>query len=212
MGAIIGAYYAAGYTVEAMLRIIEENHLFPATSFRLRTSGFVDSGFLSRMIRKHIPQNTFESLRIPLYVSTTDFLSGASEYLHSGQLDEALLASSSIPFMFPTVKREKSVYYDGGILDNLPVQPLIGQCKFLIGVHMNALDQITPDELTPAKVLDRVTHLAIGRTVSQNAQKCDLFLEPPAMLQFSMFGKKDVNDIYKYSYAYASEYLARRRS
>src|SRR3546814_4097632 len=45
MGAIIGAYYAAGYTVDAMLRIIEENNLFPTTSFRLRTSGFVDNRF-----------------------------------------------------------------------------------------------------------------------------------------------------------------------
>src|SRR3546814_8063304 len=91
MGAIIGAYYAAGYTVDAMLRIIEENNLFPTTSFRLRTSGFVDNRFLSRLIQKHIPQNTFESLKIPTYVSATNVMSGESEYLHSGTPEEALL-------------------------------------------------------------------------------------------------------------------------
>src|SRR5690606_7375866 len=60
MGAIIGAFYAAGYTADAMLSIIEKNNLFPTTSFRLRTSGFLDSHFVSRMIQKHIPANTFE--------------------------------------------------------------------------------------------------------------------------------------------------------
>jgi len=207
MGAIVGAFYAAGYTVEEMLRIIEENNLFPATSFRLRTSGFVDNRFLSRLIQKHIPQNTFETLKMPLYVSATNFISGASEYFHSGQLDEALLASSSIPLLFPSVKHNDSVYYDGGILDNLPVKPLLGQCKFLIGVHVNAPDQLTPGKLAPAKILDRITHLAIGQSVAQSAQKCDLFLEPPDMLKFSMFGKKDPMAIYEYVYAYASQRL-----
>ncbi|HWK57963.1 MAG TPA: patatin-like phospholipase family protein [Parapedobacter sp.] len=207
MGAIIGAYYAAGYTVDAMLRIIEENNLFPSTSFRLRTSGFVDNRFLSRLIQKHIPQNTFESLKMPLYVSATNFISGETEYIHSGVLDEALLASSSIPLMFPAVKREKAVYYDGGILDNLPVKPILGQCKFLIGVHVNALDQLTPDKFTPAKILDRITHLAIGRSVAQSARKCDLFIEPPGMLRFSMFGKKEMMHIYEHVYAYVSKRL-----
>src|SRR5690606_31050126 len=205
MGAIIGAFYAAGYSVDAMLRIIEENNLFPTTSFRLRTSGFVDNRFVSQLIQKHIPQNTFESLNVPLYVSVTNFVSGKTEYLSSGTLDDALLASSSIPLIFPSVKRDRSVYYDGGILDNLPVTPLLGECKVLIGVHVNAPDQILPEKLTPAKILDRITHLAIGRSVAQNAQKCDLFFEPPEMLRFGIFGKKDLRAIYEYVYTYVSQ-------
>jgi NTE family protein len=207
MGAIIGAFYAAGHTVEGMLRIIQDNNLFPTTSFRLRTSGFVDNRFLSRLIQKHIPQNTFGSLKMPLYVSATNILSGETEYINSGALDEALLASSSVPVMFPPIKRNKTIYYDGGILDNLPVKPLLGQCKFLIGVHVNAPDNVTPEQLTPVKILDRVVHLAIGQSVAQNARKCDLFLEPPDMLQFSMFGKKDLMHIYEHVYTHVSERL-----
>ena len=207
MGAIVGAFYAAGYTVDEMLRIVKDNNLFPAMSFRLRTSGFVDNRFLSRLIQKYIPQNAFESLEIPLHVSATNFLSGQIEHFHSGKLDDALLASSSLPLIFPSIKRGQSVYYDGGILDNLPVTPLLGQCKLLIGVHVNAPDQITPEKLTPAKILDRITHLAIGQSVAQSARKCDLFLEPPDMLKFSMFGKKELMDVYEYVYTYSSRFL-----
>ncbi|MEC3881354.1 patatin-like phospholipase family protein [Parapedobacter sp. 10938] len=207
IGAIVGAFYAAGYTVEEMLSVVKENNLFPTMSLRLRTSGFVDNHFVSRLIQKYIPQNTFESLKIPLHVSATNFLSGQTERFQTGKLDEALLASSSIPVMFPSVKRNGSIYYDGGILDNLPVTPLLGQCKTLIGVHVNAPDQIMPDKLTPAKILDRITHLAIGQSVADSARKCDLFLEPPEMLKFSMFGKKELMDIYEYVYTYSSRFL-----
>lgn len=207
MGAIIGAFYAAGYTADAMLGIIEKNNLFPTTSFRLRTSGFLDSHFVSRMIQKHIPANTFESLKTPLYVAATNFTSGQIEYFHSGTLDEALLASSSVPLMFPAVKHKGSMYYDGGILDNLPVKPLLGQCKFLIGVHVNAPNRIMADKLSPAKVFDRITHLAIGHSVAESAKKCNLFLEPPEMLQFGMFEKKEVMAIYEYVYTYVSQRL-----
>lgn len=206
-GAIIGAFYAAGHTVDEMLHIAQVNDLFPTTSLRLRASGFVNTRFLSRLIRTYMPANTFESLHKPMYVAATNVLSGKTEYFHSGPLDEALLASASIPLMFPAVKHDDSVYYDGGVLDNLPVQPLVGQCDFLIGVHVNAPDKVVPDQLTPIKALDRIIHLAIGQSVMHNAKKCDLFIEPPDMLQFGMFGKKDLIKIYDYVYAYTSAQL-----
>lgn len=209
-GAIIGAFYATGHTVDEMLQIVQRNDLFPATSFRLRASGFVDTRFLSRLFQQYVPHNTFESLALPLYVAATDLLSGKTEYFHTGPLDEALLASSSIPLMFPAARRNDLVYYDGGVLDNLPVQPLLGQCEFLVGVHVNAPDTITPEQLTPMKTLDRVIHLAIGQSVVRNAKKCDLFIEPPDMLRFGMFGKKDLMRIYEYVYAYTSQKLAKR--
>lgn len=211
IGAIIGAFYAAGYTVDEMLRIVNKNDLFPTTSFRFRTSGFVNTQFLSKLFQKYIPENTFESLKTPLYVAATNLLSGETEYIHSGILEAALLASSSIPLMFPSVQRDGAVYYDGGVLDNLPVQPLVGQCDFLIGVHVNAPDRITTEQLTPIKVLDRIIHLAIGQSVTQNAKKCDLFIEPPEMQQFGMFDKKDLMRSYEHVYTYTSEQLAKKR-
>ncbi|MGK6350969.1 patatin-like phospholipase family protein [Parapedobacter sp. DT-150] len=207
-GAIIGAFYAAGYTIDELLDIVQGNDLFPATSFRLRIPGFIDTRFLMRLMQTHLPDNTFESLKIPLYVAATNLITGKTAYLHTGPLDNALLASSSIPLMFPAVHRDDTVYYDGGVLDNLPVQPLLGQCDQLIGVHVNALDHVASEQLTPTKTLDRIIHLALGQSVAHNAAKCDLFFEPPNMLQFGAFGKKDLLNIYEHVYAHASRQLA----
>lgn len=209
-GAIVGALYASGYSPNDILDISEEHNLFPATSFRLRKTGFIDTGFLTEIFIKYIPHNSFEELNIPLHVATTNLRTGKTEYVQKGPLEKALLASSCVPFMFSPIVHNDSPYYDGGILDNMPIAPLRENCNFLVGVHVNSLDTIDPDELTPIKTMDRIIHMAISQSVNANAKHCDLFIEPPDMLQFGMFDKKKHRDIYQHVYDYTSTYLAKR--
>lgn len=209
-GAIVGALYASGYSPTDILEISEEHNLFPVTSFRLRKTGFIDTRFLTEIFTKYIPHNSFEGLKIPLHVAATNLGTGKTEYVYKGPLDQALLASSCVPFMFSPLLQDKSSYYDGGILDNMPIAPLRKKCNFLIGVHVNSLDTIDLDGLSPIKTLDRIIHMAISQSVNANAKHCDLFIEPPDMLQFGMFDKKKHRDIYQHVYDYTSTYLAKR--
>lgn len=211
-GAIVGALYAAGYSPQELLEIADTHNLFPATALRLRTSGFVDTRFLKDIFRQYIPDNSFESLQTPLYVAATNLNTGQVAHFSQGPLDEALLASSAVPFMFSPIRRDDGAYYDGGILDNLPIAPLRKTCNFIVGVHVNALDSIDGAEMTPVKTMDRIIHVAISQSVHENAKRCDLYIEPPAMLQFGMFDKKKQRDIYQYAYDYASAYLAKRKT
>lgn len=207
-GAIVGALYAAGYTPPQILEIADEHNLFPVTSFRLRKTGFIDTRFLSDIFTEYIPHNSFSKLEIPLHVAATNLKTGEIEYIRQGALDQALLATSSVPFMFSPILRNEVPYYDGGILDNLPIAPLRRKHNFLIGVHVNALDNINPEELTTMKTVDRIVHMAINHSVQVNAKYCKLFIEPPNMLQYGMFDKKKQRDIYQYVYEYTSAYLA----
>lgn len=209
-GAIIGAFYASGYNPDELKRIASESNFFPRSSYRLRISGFIDTGFLSKLFLQHIPVNTFEMLKMPLYVAVTNILAGKIEYLHTGKLDEALLATSSVPLMFPPVKTAGKVYYDGGILDNLPVSPIINQCEFLIGVHVNSLAPVSEQELGVGKTIDQIAHLALGQSVYHNATKCNLFIDPPDMTRFSMFTKRDAQKIYDHVYGHTSRQLDKK--
>lgn len=206
-GAIIGALYAGGYSPDEILKIALGSDFFPKTSLRFRLSGFMDNAFLLQLFKKHLSVHRFEELGIPLYVAVTNFQKGEIVYLHSGDLDEAILASSSIPFLFPPVKTNDAVYYDGGILNNLPIEPIHNQCDFLIGIHVNSLEKDIDEHLPPVKTMDRVIHLAINQSVYRNAEKCSLFLDPPGMARFSMFDKKDIQPIYDYAYTYAASKL-----
>jgi NTE family protein len=75
--------------------------------------------------------STFEQLRLPFAVVATDFNSGTPAVFRSGALTPALLASTAIPGLFPSVMIEGREHMDGGVVDNTPLD---------IAVHGGARD------------------------------------------------------------------------
>jgi NTE family protein len=65
--------------------------------------------------------STFEQLRLPLAVVATDFNSGKRAVFRSGDLTPALLASTAIPGVFPSVIIDGRQHMDGGVVDNTPL-------------------------------------------------------------------------------------------
>ena len=64
---------------------------------------------------------TFEQLRVPLSVVATDLNAGRPAVFRSGDLTQALLASTAIPGLFPSVRISDRQHLDGGIVDNTPI-------------------------------------------------------------------------------------------
>jgi NTE family protein len=64
---------------------------------------------------------TFEQLRVRLSVVATDFNSGRRAVFRSGELMPALLASTAIPGVFPSVVIDGREHMDGGVVDNTPI-------------------------------------------------------------------------------------------
>lgn len=51
---------------------------------------------------------------------------------------KSIIASCSIPLIFPAVPIEHKKYYDGGVFDNIPIKPLIDAgCDEIIIIHLN---------------------------------------------------------------------------
>jgi NTE family protein len=69
---------------------------------------------------------TFEQLRIPLAVVATDLNAGKPAVFRSGDLTPALLASTAIPGLFPTVRLGDREHFDGGVVDNTPLNIAVG--------------------------------------------------------------------------------------
>jgi NTE family protein len=64
---------------------------------------------------------TFEQLRIPLAVVATDMNAGKPAIFRSGHLAPALLASTAIPGVFPSVRINEREHLDGGVVENTPL-------------------------------------------------------------------------------------------
>ena len=122
MGAILGAFLAAGYKAEHIYEIIDGLSWRDVLDISLQ-SGFMKGekwhGFLSEYLPRH-----FEDLKKPLAVTTTDIESGEEVIITEGDLITALRASSCYPGAFEPVQFKGRTLADGGIVNNLPVEAL----------------------------------------------------------------------------------------
>ncbi len=58
-------------------------------------------------------------------------------------VSKCIVASCSIPIVFPAVSMEDKQFYDGGLYDNVPVTPLIeAGCDKIIVIHLQRIDWI----------------------------------------------------------------------
>ena len=137
VGALNGSAIAA-YPSLAGVHMLRELWVSPqaAAVFRAHPLGVVLSG-LRRQQVSVMPQanvrrlveraealtgfTTFEQLRLPLSVVATDYNSGRRAVFRSGDLTPALLASTAIPGVFPSVVIDGRQHMDGGVVDNTPL-------------------------------------------------------------------------------------------
>ncbi len=72
----------------------------------------------------YISKKNFLDLKTPLLISTTDIVNGKNRTFKQGDLIKVLQASLSVPFLFPPVEIDSSLYVDGGITNNLPIRAM----------------------------------------------------------------------------------------
>ena len=200
-GGIVGAFYAAGYSPDEILEIVKHADLFSIFNLKFYQGIFSMNAF-DKIYLKHIPHNSFEKLNIPLYVAATDIMKGETVYFSTGELAMALKATSCVPIAFQPVVYQGIELLDGGILNNLPIEPLLGKCDAIIGVHVNSIDR-TVDHVHTKDIIDRSFHLMEATAVRHKVDQFDLFIDPPAMSRFGMFDIASADEIFQVGYEYA---------
>ncbi|PNY80193.1 patatin-like phospholipase family protein [Deinococcus koreensis] len=141
MGALIGAFIAAGYRGDDLERLAAQVSWRRLLDWRpggslLRVSA------LEAWLAQHLPP-TFEELPIPLAVTATDMLTGRAVYLSRGDLYTALRATTAYPGALEPVPLRDMLLADGGILNQLPVDAAL----FLGAKRVVAVDVTAPGAL-----------------------------------------------------------------
>ncbi|MBN2380537.1 patatin-like phospholipase family protein [candidate division WOR-3 bacterium] len=75
--------------------------------------------------REYDAYYNFDSLVIPFRCVAADVSTGDRKVFREGSLVEAIRASIAIPAVFSPAQVEKTLYIDGGAVQNLPVEPLL---------------------------------------------------------------------------------------
>ena len=199
-GAIVGVLYAAGYSPEYILAELKKQSYFGITNIAWQKDGFFSMASLRKKLHELIKQDDFEGLRIPLSITATDISTGKSIIFSKGPLFDVIIASASVPVIFQAVSYESYQLLDGGILNNLPVEPLLGKCDIIIGSHVNKLhDNTHPVKSDRISLIDECFHLMIANNVRERAMACDIFIEP-LLSGFGIFEMKYADRIFEMGY------------
>jgi len=133
VGALNGAYFASRPNARGVAELadfwrgLRKADVFPfsfidALSSLLRRRGcLLPSSALASLVRRALPVTRIEDTELPLYIVTTNLLTGAEELLSSGSVEQALLASAAIPLVFPWVQIGDKLLVDGGVASNTPI-------------------------------------------------------------------------------------------
>lgn len=137
VGAINGAYFAARPNAQGIAELadfwrgLRKADVFPFSVIDTLTAILRRRGYLLRasalqnLVRRSLPVKLIEDTELPLYIVTTNLLSGAEELLSSGSAEQALLASAAIPLVFPPVRISNKLLIDGGVASNTPIASAI---------------------------------------------------------------------------------------
>jgi NTE family protein len=161
VGGCVAGMYAAGYTPDECADLLDRGGgllLRPALPHR----SLLSSRSFRRFVRALGPEVTFDDLKLPLAIVTADLTTGREVVLHRGLVWQAIVATMSIPGIFPAHHVGPYTLVDGGILNPVPtsVAERMG-ARSIVGVRLFA----PPDEAD----WDAVSVVASGRPPSSIA-------------------------------------------
>jgi len=120
---------------------------------------------------------SFDDLPIPFRCVGTDMLTARPHVFKDGPLNEALRASMSIPGVFAPVKKDRTVYVDGGLLDNLPVDVMKGMgADVIIAIHL-AVNRLEVDQpLSSLSVIAESLSVAVANNELRSMELADVLV------------------------------------
>jgi len=140
IGALVGGAYVAGQldALETWVRSLSLLDVVGFMDVTLARGGLIAGDKLFKGLRDVQSDVPIERLAKPFAAVATDFVSGREIWLQKGSLLDAVRASTSLPGIFPPVKRAGEWLVDGGLVNPVPVSVCraLG-AEIVIAVNLN---------------------------------------------------------------------------
>ena len=169
MGAIVGALYASGMSASEIRDNIERRLILRNDTWRdviekredllkwvsafkpdFSGSGLINAQGILNFLLDQIKVGSFEDLEIPLLVVAADYWSAEEVIFESGELLPAIRASMAVPGVFSPVSIEGRTLVDGGVVNLVPYDLLMGRADFIIAVNVSRVRYAGEDEIPNA--------------------------------------------------------------
>jgi NTE family protein len=200
VGASIGAINAAwvagrpgldgARALADIWRDVQRRHVFPSSPLTGvggllgRRDHLVPPHALRRLVERHLQFQNLEDFPVPIGIVTTDINSGTETLLTSGSTIDAVIASASIPGVFPPVMIDGRPHVDGGVINNAPISHAVQWGASTVYVlptgYSCALRQQSRSALGVAlQALNLLVQRRLGEDIALYQNHIDLRVVPP---------------------------------
>ena len=120
---------------------------------------------------------SFDDLPIPFRCVGTDLITGQQHVFKEGSLGEALRSTMSLPALFTPVKNNATVYADGGLLDNLPVDVVKAMgADIVVAVALSPAGFEAESSQSMFSIMGRSISVMISANELRSMQMADLLI------------------------------------
>lgn len=206
-GSVVAVLYAAG------VKPLEMADLFSGQGFRDFVELSWGKGGLFKIEKfMHFIQNAIgnkrniEDLDIPTFIGASDLDNARPHIFDSGEIGPRMIASCSIPIIFPPVQIDGVHYVDGGVLRNLPAWALRDKCDTLIGINVSPLEK-KDSYSSIIEVAYRTYNLMAKANQAEDMALCDLSIQTPEIADYAVFDLSKIKELVVSGYMHTRKAL-----
>ncbi len=140
IGSVVGGCYLAGKMddLEEWALSLNRFKIFTYLDFRVRSAGLVGGKRLRETLNQHFEGMSFDDLPHSFVCIATDLATGHEVWLKKGDLLNAMVASFSLPGIFPPVQIDDRNLVDGALVNPCPISPCQAMgSRMTIAVDLN---------------------------------------------------------------------------
>lgn len=210
MGAVVGAAYAAGLTVEQMKEAVYSLRLLDLITFTGKRGGVSGTKKIRELLIKYIGDITFADLKIPFRCYAVDMISQNLIEFSTGSVIDAVVASASIPVVFHPLEKDGMRLIDGGILERVPVSQVKAMgADVVVGVDVLGRRDASEDAPNVLKMLietiDVMDNHRTARRKEDFKDIIDFWLEPD-LGTMSQYDLRQIRFAYEKGYELGKNY------
>jgi len=198
-GAIVGAFIAAGKNPHDILEIFKKGSFFKYTKLQIPRDGLMKLDGLKELFHREIPAKNLEDLDIPFFAAISNLNKGTIEYRNTGPLGETVLASSSIPILFAPVLIGDDMYVDGGLMDNIPIEPVKLDCEQLIVSNISPINPLEKIK-NLVQIATRTFYMSVNANMKQVRKYTTVYIEPAGIDKYEVLSRTHADEMYELGY------------
>ncbi len=206
IGAFIAALYAFGVSADDIEEVSKDLRWLDISEISLSKYGLMDNEKFGELLIEQIGDKNIEDANIPLRIIATDIASGEKVILEKGNLADAVRASACLPGIFKPVEIDGRLLVDGGIVENVPVTPLVDMgADHIIGVMLTVSAAAKRPEHIIEVMLNTFEFMITN--ISKPYLKDANVLIKPDLSSFDKVDTDQISDLIKKGYEEAKKML-----